>query len=131
MRIVIISIVLCALLGCKTTPTMKPAEEIKFDLCKNKENKPITRDVAENIVRIWPKYPQYAEDNKINGYLKFKFYLSASGATERIEIIESSPKGVFDEEGLKALKKWKYLPKCNNGVVVPEPIEMTWPFSIS
>ncbi len=121
MRTLIIPIVLGTLIGCKTTATRE------FDLCKGHNEKPLTREAAW-LVQIQPKYPKDAWDNNIKGYVKLKFFATTAGDVEKIEILESVPKGVFDEASVNALKRWKYVPKCNNGVLVPEPIETTLNF---
>lgn len=121
MRVLIVPFFLGALLGCKTTETRE------FDLCKDHYGKPRTREAAW-LVKIEPKYPKDAWDNNIKGYVKLKFFVSSAGNTEKIEILESTPKGLFDEVSVNALKRWKYVPKCNNGILIPEPIETTLSF---
>jgi protein TonB len=90
MRALIVPIVLVTLLGCMTT------ENREFDLCKDNHGKPRTREAAW-LVKIEPKYPKDAWDNNIKGYVKLKFFVNTTGSTEKIEILESTPKGVFDE----------------------------------
>ena len=121
MRVLITSIVLLTLVGCKSTETKV------LDLCKGELGEPKTRAAAYTM-KFEPKYPQEAWENNIKGYVTLTFALNASGHTENIKVIESVPAGVFDQESVNALKRWRYLPKCHNGLLVQEPIETTFTF---
>jgi protein TonB len=73
---------------------------------------------AVNVVRINPKYPQEAFDKSIEGYIVFDAVINEVGKLEKIRIIESQPKGVFDAEALRALKYWFYKPAVVNGKTI-------------
>jgi protein TonB len=73
---------------------------------------------AAIVVRINPKYPQEAFDKSIEGYIVFDAVINEVGKLEKIKIIESQPKGVFDSEALRALKYWFYKPAVVNGKAV-------------
>ena len=70
---------------------------------------------AQPIVRIEPKYPMKAERDGITGYVVMKFTIDETGGVEDVEVIEAEPKRVFDREAIRALKKWKYKPKVEEG----------------
>ena len=36
-----------------------------------------------------------------------------------MEVIESTPRGVFDDAAVTAVRKWVYEPRKENGVAVP------------
>lgn len=70
---------------------------------------------ATPIVRIEPKYPvQAARDGK-EGWVKLSFTINEVGGVEDVKVIEADPKRVFDREARRALGKWKYKPKIENG----------------
>lgn len=70
---------------------------------------------ATPIVRIEPKYPvQAARDGK-EGWVKLSFTINEVGGVEDVKVIEADPKRVFDREARRALGKWKYRPKIENG----------------
>jgi len=121
MRVLITSVVLLALVGCKSTDTKV------LDLCKGELGEPKTREAAY-IIKVSPKYPKDAWDNNIKGYVKLTFVVNENGHTENIKVIESVPAGVFDQESLNALKRWRYLPKCSNGLPVQAPMDTTFTF---
>ncbi|MGS2720491.1 energy transducer TonB [Paraglaciecola aestuariivivens] len=70
---------------------------------------------ATPIVRIEPKYPvQAARDGK-EGWVKLSFTINEVGGVEDVDVIDSDPKRVFDREARRALSKWKYKPKIEDG----------------
>ncbi|WP_288985923.1 energy transducer TonB [uncultured Pseudoalteromonas sp.] len=77
-----------------------------------------TDSPAKWVVKIEPKYPEDAAKNNVEGYIKFKAIVNEVGALERVEVIESAPKGVFEKEGLRALKLWRFKPALLNGRLV-------------
>ncbi len=70
---------------------------------------------ATPIVRIEPKYPVQAARDGINGYVVMRFSIMEDGSVDEVEVIEAEPKRVFDKEAIRALKRWKYSPKIENG----------------
>lgn len=70
---------------------------------------------ATPIVRIEPKYPVQAARDGINGYVVMRFSIMEDGTVDEVEVIEAEPKRVFDKEAIRALKRWKYQPKIENG----------------
>lgn len=62
-------------------------------------------------LRFPPQYPIEAARDNVEGYVVMLFDLKENGTTTNIKVIESSPDGVFDEEGIKALKRWVYYPE--------------------
>ncbi|NCP64326.1 MAG: energy transducer TonB [Paraglaciecola sp.] len=70
---------------------------------------------ATPIVRIEPKYPvQAARDGK-EGWVRLSFTINEVGGVEDVEVIDADPKRVFDREARRALEKWKYKPKIEDG----------------
>jgi protein TonB len=70
---------------------------------------------ATPIVRIEPKYPvQAARDGK-EGWVKLSFTINEVGGVEDVTVLDADPKRVFDREARRALGKWKYKPKIEDG----------------
>lgn len=70
---------------------------------------------ATPIVRIEPKYPvQAARDGK-EGWVKLSFTINEVGGVEDVKVLDADPKRVFDREARRALGKWKYKPKIEDG----------------
>lgn len=75
---------------------------------------------ATPIVRIEPKYPiQAARDGK-EGWVKLSFTINEAGGVEDVEVIEAQPKRIFNREATRALRKWKYKPKIEEGKAVKQ-----------
>lgn len=64
--------------------------------------------VAVAIERPPPKYPASAVKKGVDGCVVMSFLIDAQGRAEKIEVIESKPKDVFEKATLKALKQWRF-----------------------
>ncbi|NWG47473.1 MAG: energy transducer TonB [Alphaproteobacteria bacterium] len=62
-----------------------------------------------------PVYPRGAERRGIEGYVVVKFTVTPEGQVADINVVESSPEGVFDEAAVQAVEKWTFEP-------VPAPV---------
>jgi len=65
-----------------------------------------------------PNYPPGAISRRIEGYAVVGFSVSASGAVYDAFVIESEPSKVFDRASLKAISKFKYKPRMENGKAI-------------
>ncbi|MEM8799286.1 MAG: energy transducer TonB [Pseudomonadota bacterium] len=74
------------------------------------------------IVRVEPVYPTRAASRGLEGFVMMEFTVLASGAVdpESIEVIESEPSSVFNRAAIRAVRKWKYKPKIENGKPVDQ-----------
>ena len=75
-------------------------------------------DTHATTIRIPPVYPKEAYENCIEGYVLLEFTITGKGEVADIVILESVPKGIFDEASVNTLKKFKYKPKLQNGVPI-------------
>lgn len=75
------------------------------------------RDVVP-LVRINPDYPQRALSRGIEGWVQVQFTISETGAVIDPIVVESSPKGMFDDAAIKAVSRWRYNPKIEGAVAV-------------
>jgi len=73
------------------------------------------------VVRVNPQYPIRAEERGIEGWVELEFTISAAGTVKDARVSSAKPKGVFDRAALRAIKKWKYNPKIEDGVAVERP----------
>jgi bla regulator protein BlaR1 len=71
--------------------------------------------MASPVIRIEPKYPVEAAQNKQEGSVILQFDIDKDGSTDNIQVIESFPKQVFDKESVRALKQWTYKPRIQGG----------------
>jgi len=82
------------------------------------------------IVQIKPVYPLRAKRMGVEGYVKVKLDVDATGHVVSIHILESHPKGAFDKSVKRALRRWKFRPKTINGKAVAQSGELTLDFKL-
>lgn len=71
------------------------------------------------LVRVPPQYPRRAESAGIEGYVDIEFGISKTGSVINPRIIEAYPSSIFNRSALRAILKWKYKPRIEDG----EPVE--------
>ncbi|WP_017446576.1 energy transducer TonB [Gayadomonas joobiniege] len=119
MRILGITAVLLVISGCKTTP-MNVCETYPGSYPANYTYIP---DEIQPIVRIEPRYPKKAYEDGVTGFVKLS-YSVMNGSVSNIQIIESSPEGVFDKVSIAALQKWKYQDTFKDCVQYPKEYKL-------
>lgn len=67
------------------------------------------------VKRIEPSYPEKAIEENIEGFVVIEFDITETGTTDNIQVVQSSPKGVFDKNALMAFKQWEFKPAVTNG----------------
>jgi protein TonB len=60
------------------------------------------------LSRSNPEYPRHALRRGVEGSVLLEFSVDARGNVVSPRVLESRPRGVFDQAALKALSKWKY-----------------------
>jgi len=69
------------------------------------------------LVRVNPDYPIAALNRGMEGWVQVRFTVAATGAVKDAIVVKSSSK-VFENNALKAIARWRYNPKVENGVGV-------------
>jgi TonB family protein len=72
---------------------------------------------ARIIKRVAPVAPA-GVPLKNAGFVVVRFNISDHGKVTEVEVLESSPTGVFDNAAQTAVRKWMYEPRKENGVAV-------------
>jgi len=75
------------------------------------------RDVIP-LVRINPDYPPRALDRQLEGWVQVQFTITAAGTVKDAVVVDAQPKNIFDDAALRAIARWRYNPKIENGVAV-------------
>ncbi|MDJ0849257.1 MAG: energy transducer TonB [Myxococcota bacterium] len=70
------------------------------------------------LVRVDPEYPPRARQQGLEGWVDLEFTISPVGTVQDARVIRSQPTFVFDRAALKAVRRWRYNPKVENGVAV-------------
>ncbi|MCA1778522.1 MAG: M56 family metallopeptidase [Xanthomonadaceae bacterium] len=81
-------------------------------------------------VRINPRYPREAVENKTQGSVTAEFTITENGSVEEIVVLESEPAGVFDQVATDALAEWRFEPWVKNGEALPFRATQTIEFKI-
>lgn len=88
-------------------------------------------DSPPKIVRQMPvNYPSLAKKNKVEGRVIARVLIGKKGKAEKMEVVESNPEGVFDENALKSLKHWQFRPGILNGELVPTWVSIPLTFKL-
>jgi protein TonB len=73
-------------------------------------------DVLPRALRdIHPDYPTEADRRRLSGSVKLQIKLEADGRVSDIEVVESTPKGMFEESALAAFRQARFSPAQRNG----------------
>ncbi len=75
------------------------------------------RDVTP-LVRVDPTYPPRAQQRGIEGYVIVQFTITPVGTVSDAAVLRAEPAFVFDRAALRAVRKYRYNPKIENGVAV-------------
>ena len=81
------------------------------------------------IVRVGPNQYQRAlqqphvrefdiTGRPMKGWVLVEFTIGPSGTVVDPKVLDADPKNMFDDAALKAISRWKYNPKVENGVAV-------------
>lgn len=76
-------------------------------------------------------YPPRALRQKIEGYVRARLQISPEGTVEDVEIIEAEPRGVFEREAVRALYRYKFRPKMEDGRPVAQTATQTLEFTLA
>lgn len=75
---------------------------------------------AVPMVRIQPRYPRKARLLGLEGWVLLKYDITPLGTVENAKILDSHPARVFDHSAIKALLKWKFKPRKEEGKFVAQ-----------
>ena len=89
------------------------------------------REELVPLVVIEPKFPTKALSEGIEGWARVQMSVGVDGKPFDIRVADSSPKELFDNSAMRAIKKWKFKPKVVNGkAVVQKNMYYTLEFKI-
>ena len=73
------------------------------------------------VKNVPPEYPQSALTHGVAGSVLLSFTVDTRGETRDVQVLQSTPTGVFDHAAVSAVKRWRYAPMLANGVAVEVP----------
>jgi len=71
-----------------------------------------------SLSRQPPQYPYKAARRGIEGWVRVTFDVTETGSVDNVEVIESSPPGVFDNAAVQAVYRWRFKPRIINGKAI-------------
>ena len=61
------------------------------------------------LERVQPEFPREADRAGVNdGKVKARMTIDASGEVTRVEVLEATPRRIFDREVVRALSQWRF-----------------------
>jgi protein TonB len=70
------------------------------------------------LVRPNPDYPPGAITREVEGWVQVQFSVTAAGTVRDAIVVASEPGSIFDAAALKAIARWRYNPRTENGQAV-------------
>jgi len=70
------------------------------------------------VVRPTPDYPPSAIRTNTEGWVRVQFSVTSIGTVRDAQVVDSEPGTTFDEAALKAIARWRYNPRVENGEAV-------------
>jgi TonB family protein len=86
---------------------------------------PDLQALAQQLQRtryVAPEYPDRALSDRISGSVTIQYVVDKRGRTQDVKVIESNPKGVFDQAAADAILHWRYRPAVYNGQPIEVPV---------
>jgi len=70
------------------------------------------------IVQAKPEYPPRELSRGTQGWVRVQFSVTSIGTVRDAVVVDSEPDAVFDQAALKAIARWRYNPRVENGEAV-------------
>jgi TonB family protein len=86
---------------------------------------PDLQALAQQLQRtryVAPEYPDRALTDRVSGDVTVQYTVDKQGRTRDVKVIESVPKGVFDDAAIAAIRQWRYRAAQYNGQPVEVPV---------
>ena len=70
------------------------------------------------VLQVPPEYPPSAIAGNIQGWVRVRFTVTAIGTVRDAVVVDSEPGTVFDDAALKAIARWRFNPRVEDGEAV-------------
>ncbi len=86
------------------------------------DNMIMTSDAVDSppvpSITVSPEYPRKARAAGITGYVTFNLLIDEHGNVKRAQMLDSDPRGIFEEAAREAVLQWKFKPGTYKGRAV-------------
>jgi len=79
-------------------------------------------------IRIAPQYPVQASASGIEGWVELEISVASDGRVLKTAVLQSSPKGIFEQASIAAVEKWRYCPV--DAETLREPLKVRLKFEL-
>lgn len=79
---------------------------------------------------VEPRYPEDARKAGITGWVDLSFTITAEGAVADAIVVDASPRAVFDEAALDAIRRWRFQPVERDGAAVEQRARLRMRFAL-
>ena len=87
-------------------------------------------DELDRVFSTDPVYPSAALRNHVEGWVELNFTITETGTVRDIDVVDSSPPGVFESAASEALGSWRFKPRLANGQPAAHRSTVTLRFDI-
>ena len=87
-------------------------------------------DELDRVYSTDPAYPTAALHDRVEGWVELGFTITETGSVRDIEVLASTPPGVFESAASQALESWRFKPRLANGQAVARRSTVTLRFDI-
>ncbi|RLT96005.1 energy transducer TonB [Ketobacter sp.] len=70
------------------------------------------------VYRVPPQYPRKALFDRVEGWVVVEFTIGTQGEVKDARVVESSPRGTFDQAALDAVRRFRFKPRNIAGTPV-------------
>jgi TonB family protein len=77
-----------------------------------------TRSELTLVREVEIEYPVRAAENSVAGWVDIEFTVATDGSVKNLIVLNAEPKGVFENNAMQALRRWRYKPVLENGTPV-------------
>ena len=72
------------------------------------------------LSRVLPRYPPRAEARGIEGWVRLEITATPAGTVSDAKVVDASPKEIFDQAALEAIRRWRFKPAFKEGRAVAQ-----------
>lgn len=87
-------------------------------------------DELGRVTSTDPVYPAAALRDGVEGWVELSFTITETGTVGDIEVVDSTPSGVFESAAVEALGSWRYKPRIANGAPIAHRSTATLRFEV-
>ncbi|WP_341326913.1 energy transducer TonB [Methylotuvimicrobium sp. KM2] len=74
------------------------------------------------LSRKMPRYPRRARERGIEGWVRLEIVVKPNGTVGDARVIDASPKRIFDQAALEAIRRWRFKPTHKGGRAVEQRV---------